>query len=61
MHWTYAFIGKFWLFFIIIEPPENSLATLRQTPRDPNLGRDLSLGTTALQPLTDTMARCYSN
>jgi hypothetical protein len=28
---------------------QNPLATLRQTPRDPDLGRDLRLGTTGLK------------
>jgi hypothetical protein len=43
----FEFRHKLW-FFIIIEFSKNPLATLRQTRRDADFGRNLRLGTTAV-------------
>jgi hypothetical protein len=45
----FEFRQKFWFFFSQLSlSPHNPVATLRQTFRDPDLGRDRSLGTAVL-------------
>jgi hypothetical protein len=38
-----------WLDKSLSSSPQNPLATPRQTPRDPDFGRDVRLGTTDIQ------------
>jgi hypothetical protein len=51
-HSVWIYIQILFFFFIIIEFSIKPSSNLRQTPRDPDLGRDLRLGTTALNNST---------